>query len=61
MRPLYSDFVSLANAGAAANGYADDGQYCTRPQRLQLMCATDDCVRLMIVLQVLALVLRHAC
>ena len=27
MRPLYSDFVSLANAGAAANGFADDGEF----------------------------------
>jgi peptidyl-dipeptidase A len=27
MRPLYREFVSLANAGAAANGFADDGQF----------------------------------
>jgi peptidyl-dipeptidase A len=27
MRPLYSDFVTLANAGAAANGFADDGEF----------------------------------
>jgi peptidyl-dipeptidase A len=27
MRPLYSDFVSLANAGAAVNGFADDGEF----------------------------------
>jgi peptidyl-dipeptidase A len=27
MRPLFSEFVSLANAGAAANGFSDDGQF----------------------------------
>ena len=27
MRSLYSDFVKLSNAGAAANGFADDGEF----------------------------------
>jgi peptidyl-dipeptidase A len=27
MRSFYSEFVSLANAGAVANGFADDGQF----------------------------------
>jgi hypothetical protein len=61
MRPLYSDFVSLANAGAQANGYDDDGQYATRhPLQQRHMLAAAACV-FTLVLQVLAFLLRHAC
>ena len=61
MRPLYSDFVSLANAGAQANGYDDDGQYATCPLLHQHQTLAAAACVFTLVLQVLAFILRHAC